>query len=400
MPQSEPRNLIVISLDTLRADVAYSGELKALECIRARGASFRNTVASAPITPVSHASVFTALQPYEHGLRHLLRNPLQSRKPTLAELLRDAGYQTAAVVACPGLNHWYQLDRGFQHYDDEVPRLSDGRDPLEVADVKIRGTALKRAPLVVERALDWLAQHRHRPFFLFVHFFDTHWPYDPPEWFAPAGINPYEGEAHYADHYLNDFITQVEDWGLPEQTVVAAFSDHGEDLAGWYPNDHAGVELGHPEEHGHGALLYDATQMVPMVVVAPGSIPPGINVDHQVRLVDLVPTLTDLLGITDPAKRAGESLRCFWQGGGIHRVAYCETYYREEQAMASGGIPTLGPWHGIRLANEYKIILDVNSGTTCVYDLAADPLERHAIAHGSGHGALLSHLSRLPKVTV
>src|SRR5215471_6635834 len=134
-----PLNLVAISLDTLRADVAYSGKLPALESLYTRGTAFLNTVSSAPITPISHASIFTALQPYEHGLRHLLREPLQTRTPTLAELMRAAGYDTGAIVACPGLHRWYGLNRGFDHYDDEVPRLADGRDPLRVNDVQIRG---------------------------------------------------------------------------------------------------------------------------------------------------------------------------------------------------------------------------------------------------------------------
>lgn len=379
---SVPKNVILISLDTMRADVAYLSGMKNLDRLRKAGATFKNTVAPAPITPISHASVFTGLQPYEHGLRHLLREQLNTPKATLAELFNQAGYETGAIISCPGLNSWYGMDRGFAHYDDAVPPLPDGRDPLNVGDVKVRGRALKRAPLVVERALEWLEPHRHNPFFLFVHFFDTHWPYEPPEWHAPADANAYEGEAHYVDHYLGQLLDQVADWGLMENTLIVVFSDHGEDLAGWYANDHAGPELGHPEENGHGCLLFDATQMVPLVFVGQG-VPVDASYDSQVRLVDILPTILELTGLQDTAERSGESLTPFFNGGGGHRPAYCETYYREEQTSLPEGIPGLGPIHALRLANRYKLIVDVDSTAITIYDLANDPDEKSPISFGS-----------------
>lgn len=379
MSTSKPKNVILISLDTLRADVAYHSGMKGLDRLRKAGATFWNTVAPAPVTPVSHASVFTSLLPNEHGLRHLLQEQLNTPKPTLAELFAQAGYDTGAVVACPGMNRWYGFDRGFAHYDDAVPPLADGRDPLTVGDVKARGTALKRAPLVVERAIEWLEPRRDDPFFLFVHFFDTHWPYEPPTWFAPPEANPYEGEAHFVDHHLSTLLDQVEAWGLMENTLIVVFSDHGEDLAGWYANDHAGAELGHPEENGHGCLLFDATQLVPLVFVGEG-IPADVAFESQVRLIDILPTIVELAGISDSAERTGESLTPFFNnGGGEHRVAYCEAYYREEQTSLPEGVPGLGPWHGLRIANRFKIILDVNSQAINVYDLESDPEEQRPI---------------------
>jgi arylsulfatase A-like enzyme len=376
-------NLLLISLDTLRADVAYAGGLPFFETLCKRGTLFRNTVSSAPITPVSHATVFTGLQPYGHGIRHLFKEQLNTPSPTLAELLSSRGYKTGAVVSCPGLNKWYGLNRGFDHYDDEIPRLSDGSDPLLAVDVKLRGTALKRAPLVVERSLDWLSTHRNDPFFVFIHFFDLHWPYEPPEWLAPEGANAYEGEAHYVDHHLGRLFKQIEEWDLIATTLVILFSDHGEDLAGWYPNDHAGPELGHPEEEGHGCLLYDTTQMVPLVLLGPEPTPVNHEVTTQVRLVDVLPTVTDLLHLDDPGSRSGETLAPLMKAEGPHRPAYCETYYREEQPVSPDGISGLGPWKAIRLANRHKIILDVDSGSLAAYDLESDPHECHPIAFGT-----------------
>lgn len=374
-------NLILISLDTLRADVAYNAGLPNLDRLRQRGTVFRNTVSSAPLTPVSHASILTGLQPFEHGVRHLFKESLQTCAPTLAELTLAAGYRTGAVVSCPGMKRWYGFDRGFDHYDDEIPLLADGSDPLLTVDVRLRGTALKRAPIVVERGLEWLDANRHEAFFLFMHFFDTHWPYEPPEWFAPEGRNAYEGEAFFVDHYLGRFFQRLDDWGLVDNSLVVVFSDHGEDLNGWYANDRGGPEGDHPEEDGHGCLLFDATQMVPLIIIGE-SFSAGLTVEEQVRLVDILPTVVEALGLSDTAARSGIPLDRLLDGRlseaekTRHSCAYMETYYREEQATSDRGVRGLTPWKGYRVDNRLKILFDVGSGASAAYNLLEDPLER------------------------
>ena len=372
-------NLLLISLDTLRADVAYGGKLKNLTSLCNKGISFKCTVSSSPLTPVSHASVFSGMQPYNHGIRHLFKETLDPSIPTLANLFSINGYQTGAIVSCAGMNSWYGLNRGFQYYDDEIPRLDDGSDPLQTVDVKLRGSALKRAPKVVQRGLEWLEKIGNSPFFLFLHFFDTHWPYEPPEWFAPPDANPYEGEAHYVDHYLGYLLNELKKLKLLDETVLVIFSDHGEDLAGWYPNDHSGKELGHPEEHGHGCLLYDVTQMVPLIFVGPGLCDESSCVDTQVRLVDIFPTLVDLFSLNDSYPCDGISLTNLFRTGGPTRIAYLETFYREEQGASEFGTPGLNPWKGLRVDNRFKIIIDAYTGALTVYDVTLDPNEQNPI---------------------
>jgi arylsulfatase len=373
------RNLLLVSLDTLRADVAYGGKLKNLTSLCTRGISFKNAVSSAPLTPVSHASVFSGMQPYNHGIRHLFKERLDPSIPTLASLFSAKGYETGAIVSCAGMNRWYGLNKGFMYYDDEIPRLADGSDPLQTIDVKQRGSALKRAPEVVRRGLEWIKKIRNSPFFLFLHFFDTHWPYEPPEWFAPSGSNPYEGEACYVDHYLGLLLSELDNQKVLDETLIVIFSDHGEDLAGWYPNDHSGEELGHPEEQGHGCLLYDATQMVPLIFVGPGIGDKSPMVDTQVRLVDLLPTLVDLYSLDDACTRDGISLTNLFQSGGENRIAYFETFYRQEQGLSEFGIPGLNPWKGLRIDNRFKIVFDVYAGSLTAYDLNNDPNEMKPI---------------------
>lgn len=370
-------NILFVSLDTVRADVAYSGKMPGVEALRRRGTTFRQAISSCPLTPVSHASVFTGLQPPNHGIRHLFREQLRTDVPTLASLLRAEGYATGAVVSCPGLNKWYSIDRGFDFYDDEIPLLPDGRDPLTVGDVKLRGMALKRAPLVVERATGWLAG-RSEPFFLFAHFFDAHWPYEPPEQVSPDVANAYEGEVAYSDHYVQLLLGRIAEMGHDlDSMIVVCFSDHGEDLAGWYPNDHAGEELGHPYEEGHGTLLFDATQHVPLIVAGPG-VPAGVEVDSQVRLVDIMPTVLDLLDL--PARVSdGESLREFFaDGSGDSRPAYSETFFPEEKRVASG-YSTIQPLGAVRQADERgprtKVVWEQGGSDVQLYDLVTDPNE-------------------------
>lgn len=374
-------DILFISLDTTRADVAYSGKLPGVESLRRLGTTFRQCISSSPLTPISHASVFTGLQPAGHGVRHLLREQLDKRVGTLAERLSAAGYATGAVLSCPGMNRWYGLDRGFDFYDDEIPRLPDGSDPLTVGDVKMRGLALKRAPLVVDRACDWLEQTGDRPFFLFAHFFDAHWPYEPPEDFGIPVDNPYEGEVAFSDHYVQQLLDRMRRMGHRiEDMIVVCFSDHGEDLAGWYPNDHAG-ELGHPYEEGHGCLLFDTTQHVPLIVSGPG-VPAGREVGEQVRLVDIAPTLLDLLGLEAAAQSDGQSLTPFFgPDGGSSRPAYSETYYPEER-RADGRYPDLQPLAAVRHSapeQRTKVIWEVQGPGVQAFDLLADPHELNGL---------------------
>ncbi|MEY9484332.1 arylsulfatase [Streptomyces calvus] len=372
-------NVLLISLDTVRADVAYSGKMPGIESLRRRGTTFRQAVSSAPLTPISHASVFTGLQPARHGIRHLLREQLAPDAVTLAEHLKRAGYATGAVVSCPGLNKWYGMDRGFDFYDDEIPLLPDGSDPLTTPDVKMRGLALKRAPLVVDRAMDWLSRQQS-PFFLFAHFFDAHWPYEPPEDFCPTAANPYEGEVAYSDHYVSRMLARIEELGHAlDDTLIVCFSDHGEDLAGWYPNDHSG-DLGHPYEEGHGCLLFDTTQHVPLIVSGPG-LPRGAEIDSQVRLVDIAPTVLELLGL-EQKDADGASLTEFLrpEPAGASRPAYSETYYPEER-RADGQYPDLLPLSAVRWDEgegaRRKVVWHIGGDTVESYDLRADPTEHH-----------------------
>lgn len=371
-----PHSVFLISLDTLRADVAYSGKFPTLNRLCSEGTWFRNVVSSSPLTPVSHASILTGLNPEKHGIRHLFRESLNPGIPTLATTFKQAGFRTGAVVSCPGLNSWYGFDAGFEHYDDEIPLLSDGTDPLHTIDVKLRGTALKRANIVVDRALSWLDSIGSQPCFEFIHFFDAHWPYEPPRSFNNSASNPYEGEVAYMDYYFGQLLDGLEARGRLEDSLIVCLSDHGEDLEGWYPNDHGGPLLGHPEESGHGCLLYDTTQLVPLVFRFQEAISAGIQVQEQVRLIDIFPTILDLFGISGFQNLDGESLGpAFCDGTISSRIAMSETFYPREQFEATGLFPNAKNIRSVRVENKFKTIWEIDGEKVMRYNLLIDPNE-------------------------
>jgi arylsulfatase A-like enzyme len=367
------KNVLLISLDTVRADVAYSGQFKAIEFLRKRGVTFLNAISSSPLTPISHATVFTGRQPYEHGIRHLFKEQIDRKVKTVTQLFKKEGYETGAIVSCPGMNKWYGHSRGFDHYDDEIPKLADGTDPLLTVDVKKRGTALKRAPLVTERAYKWLKDKKDKNYFLFIHFFDAHWPYEAPEKFG--GNNIYEEEVAYTDHYLYEFLTKIDKEGYLKDTTIIMFSDHGEDLEGMYPNDKGGKKLGHPEEFGHGCLLYDQTQKV-VLVVSDKNLPKGKDVEQQVRLLDIAPTLMELVGLKTDNRFTGVSLvPVVKRGLDLNLPAYSETYYPEEQYQSSGKYKSAKNKVSMRYANKSKVIANLNDTEVEMYDLENDKNE-------------------------
>lgn len=376
------KNLILVSLDTVRADVAYSGQFPAIEKLRRQGVTFLNTVSSAPLTPVSHATVFTGQQPQRHGIRHLFKEQLKRNTKTLAQIFKKQGYATGAIVSCPGMNKWYGLNRGFDLYDDEIPRLADGSDPLETVDVKKRGTALKRAEVVVDRALNWVDRKRPSdiPFFLFLHFFDAHWPYKAPK--KIGGDNHYEEEVAYSDYYLGMFFEEMDKRELLNNSTVVCLSDHGEDLDGLYENDKGGRKLGHPEERGHGCLLYEQTQQV-VLIMKHDRLPRHQTITDQVRLVDLAPTILELHGIKYPKSVFdGVSILPLLKGQTLNLIGYCETMYPEEQTAATGGkYAHAKNKRSLRIENRFKIIADINGDALEVYDLQSDPNELKNLLH-------------------
>jgi len=366
------KNLLLISLDCLRADVAYSGRISAVNRLIKQSTYFTNAISSAPLTPISHATLLTGLQPENHGIRHLFREKINKNCVTIQQVFKEQGYKTGAIVSCPGMHKWYGFGKGFEMYDDEIPKLADGSDPLKTVDVKLRGTALKRAEVVSERAINWLDKNKNEPFFLFLHYFDAHWPYAAPKKFG--GKNKYEEEVAYSGHYLEKVFDYLEKNNLTKDTTIICFSDHGEDLEGLYANDKGGKKLGHPEEFGHGCLLYEQTQNV-VLTIKDSKLSKNKKIDKQVRLVDVFPTILELFNFKYNKKLDGESLIQIIKTKKIIPIAYSETFYSEEVDKKNSDFKGVYPKRSVRINNKYKIIFEVGSDKIEIYDLEKDPNE-------------------------
>jgi Flp pilus assembly protein TadD len=274
------RDLLLVTLDTVRADRvgAYGygpAETPALDRLAREGVRFENAVAAAPLTLPSHATILTGRLPLRHGLRRNGAGRLPDSVETLATRLQAAGYRTGAFVGSFVLARRYGLDQGFAVYDDDLPR-----------DARSSGSVSERAGAqVVDRALAWLAGAQGRPSFAWVHLYDAHAPYEPPDPFRARHPDPYDGEIASVDAQLGRLIGAIEADGRPERWVVAVVADHGESLG-----DHG--------ELTHGLLLYEPALRVPLVIRAPGLLTPGRSVEEPLSLADLAPTLAGVLRLS------------------------------------------------------------------------------------------------------
>lgn len=292
-----PANLVLVTLDTVRADRlgAYgyaAAETPWLDRLAREGIRGEQVAAQVPLTLPSHATILSGLLPPHHGLRNNGIGTFPDGPATLGTLLAGAGYRTGAFVGAFVLDRRFGLGRGFEVYDDEITR-----DPAA-------GTALEAerpAREVMDRVLAWLGQAPEKPeggtakpFFLWVHLYDAHAPYVPPSpWRERHPGRPYDGEISAVDEQIGRLLQELERRGLADRTVVAVVADHGEGLG-----DHG--------EQTHGLLLYEPTLRVPLLLRGPG-LPAGTVIRTPLSLVDLAPTLAGLLGQSLPAP-AGRSL--------------------------------------------------------------------------------------------
>jgi arylsulfatase A-like enzyme len=283
-------NVVLLTLDTTRADRlgAYGYEkarTPALDRLAREGILYADAVSPVPMTLPAHASILTGLDPRNHGVRHNGQYRLDDSATTLAEVLAENGYETAAFVSGFVLDSRYGLSQGFEHYDDQI-------DPLP--GQPFSGLGERSAGRVTDAALAWFKSRvAERPLFLWVHYYDPHAEYRPPEEFREG--DPYDGEIAYMDSQIARLIEAIETAGEP--VLVIAAGDHGE-------------AFGEHSEYGHSRLLYETTQRVPLLLWSPGSIPGGgIVNDAVVGLVDVFPTVLDLLDIPAPDGIDGVSLR-------------------------------------------------------------------------------------------
>ncbi len=306
----ERPNVLLVTIDTMRWDRlgAYGAKdagTPVLDGIAARGVRFETAIAQAPLTAPSHASILTGVIPPRHGVRDNGGFALPDRLPTIAERYRQAGYQTAAFISGFPLDRRFGFGRGFDHYDDRLPRGGDRR----------RGDYVeRRADATTDRALQWLGTggRGSQPWFMWIHYFDPHTPYEPPDDSGRFRGRPYDGEIAYVDVQLGRLIGELDRAGTRNRTLVLVTADHGE-------------ALGEHGEDTHGVFLYDATLRVPWIMEGPG-ISKGVVSGVLARGVDAMPTLLDLAGISVPDGIDGRSLAPAGRGRAMgEESAYAES---------------------------------------------------------------------------
>jgi arylsulfatase A-like enzyme len=406
------RNLLLIVLDTTRADHlgAYGygrATTPTLDALAGTGARFEAAYAQSSLTPVSAASFLTGSWPHRTGVRSLFMvagEALSSEVPSLPEALRASGRRTAAFVSARPMGRHYGLDRGFERFDDDLTETAR-RYGIE----RFANAPQRPAEETTERALAWLHAHGRERFALMLHWFDAHdLSFLPPREFlaerlsfpvpaklgrtASPGSWPalferahrvelYDAEIAYMDRELARVLAALDELGVGADTLVCVIGDHGEAFG----------------EHGfwtHG-ILYEEQLRVPLILAGPG-VPPGVEVPETVRLVDLAPTLVDLLALPGGAAFDGSSLLPqlappAGPPGGPPREVYAEVHHAAEDRL---GRDT--EMYSLRVG-RWKYIHRPTSGAHELYDLERDPGERDNV-YAPGHAVGSALQARLAGV--
>jgi arylsulfatase A-like enzyme/Flp pilus assembly protein TadD len=356
-PRSLPRDpglsVLLISIDTLRADaVGVYGNKNVvtpwIDRLAKDGVRFANAYAHNVVTLPSHANILSGQYPLTHSVRDNTGFRFPKDQETLASLLKARGFATAAFVSAFVLDARFGLDRGFDVYDDHTAGL-ERQTPFIVPD--------RKGVTTVARAVQWIEAHRDTQSFVFVHIYDPHFPYEPPEPFASRHRDaPYYGEVEAADIALEPLLKPILDGPLGKKTLVILTSDHGESL----------------DEHGestHGTFAYEATLRVPLILRLPGV--SGRTVAAPVRHIDVVPTVLDALGMDIAKDLPGESLWSLALGG-RPKEGFSSYFEALSASLNQGWAPLRGIFDG-----SYKYI---DLPLPELYNVPSDPFEKTNLA--------------------
>jgi arylsulfatase A-like enzyme/Flp pilus assembly protein TadD len=375
-------NLVLIVIDTLRADhLSCYGYDKIrtpnIDALADEGVLFLNATAHVPITLPSLSTIMSSTLPPTNGVHYNEGFYLDNSATTLAEILSGEGYRTLAVVAAVVLDSITGISQGFQRYDDDFSPLFTGYQPFIRAIESQFNQTQRRADEVTDRALALAGEmDNEEPFFLFVHYFDPHFPKDPPPPYSsivdptlPIGdhdrqIQLYDGEIAYTDAHIGRLIEGLRTRGLLENTLIALTGDHGEGL-----DEH--------DERTHSYFTYNQTLHIPLVMSMPGKIPSGMIYSGLASHVDIAPTVLDILGIDYEEADGfhGISLYPFENGEGSHL-----TYFECAAPFVMYG------WSGLRgvRSARWKYI---EAPREELYDLARDPREEANLIDQAPHVA-------------
>ena len=353
-------NVLLITIDTVRADHigcygAKGVQTPTIDSLARDGIPFEHAISQVPLTWPSHAVILTGTYPFQNGVQDFTGQPLAPQFRSLAQAFKQHGYSTGAVVSAFVLDRSWGLARGFDFYDDAFSPEEFQKRDLGLVD--------RKAEESVTHVINWLKQPTHRPFFFWLHLYDPHSPYDPPEpYHTQYRDHLYDGEIAYADHELGRLISWLKSNRLYERTIIVLLSDHGESLG-----DHG--------EKEHGFFVYNSTVHIPLIVKPPAGsgYRPGGRIARPVETVAVAPTLLASARIKDAVEKQFNSRGLLDAAAEKEGAAYSETFY----PLNSFG---WSPLHALETSRYHY----VDAPQPELYDLAADPEEKNNLLTSQG----------------
>lgn len=379
-------NILLISIDSLRPDhlgcYGYDRDTSpVMDKLAHTGVLFKNTVSTTSWTLPAHISLFTSMDIMVHGVKGDGLS-LYEEIGSLARELKEAGYRTGAFCSSPYMNPAFGLDRGFDSYhniDLEMPGFEDTILPPEKQRDAVHDDIT--SPRITELACEWLKKNKDKPFFLFLHFWDVHYDYIPPDpydrKFDPEYdgdidgrgfihnplVNPqmserdlnhiialYDGEIAWVDHHLGMIMEKLKESGLLERTLIVVTADHGDEFF-----EHGGK--------GHRNTLYDEVVKIPLIINGPGVTEKGMTVGEQAGIIDISPTILKLVGLKIPS---------WMQGRSLLPVPGNAPEQEEREVLLE-----LGPELKAIRTNPYKLIFNLKHLQTIIFDLTSGPDETY-----------------------
>ena len=354
-----PRHLILVTIDTLRADRlgiygARDVETPNMDRIGREGAMAIRAMAHVPLTRPSHTSLLTGMLPTRHGIRDNISPASVPEVPTLATAAKSAGFRTAAFISSIVLAGGGGLDRGFDLYSDELVQSESSENVPFLNELQRPGDQ------TVAEAVRWLESNKESRLFAWIHLYDPHDPYEPPEPYRTRYADrPYDGEVAWSDELVGRLDEALERLGLREDTLLVVTSDHGEGL-------------GEHRETLHGFFIYESTLAVPLLIRGPGVVP-ATRIENLVQLIDLFPTLVEMLALEPPGNEEAS-------GTSLASALRREPYRNDAVAYSESLVPLLHfGWSDLRSIRRGKWKY-IQAPRPELYDLEADPLEIRNLA--------------------
>ncbi|MCX7973571.1 MAG: sulfatase-like hydrolase/transferase [Candidatus Aminicenantes bacterium] len=351
---SKELNIILFTIDTLRADHLECYGYKQIKTpninrLAEEGIKFENFVAQAPLTLPSHCSILTGTYPLYHGVRDNGAFYLDQKNVTLAEVLKEKAYRTGAFIGAFVLDSRWGLDQGFDYYFDNFDLTKYKRISLDAVQ--------RRGDEVLKETRRWIEENSKNKFFAWIHLYDPHTPYDPPEPFKSQyqgkKFGLYDGEIAYVDYLIGEFLQFLKSYNLLEKTLIILTADHGE-------------SLGEHKESAHGFFIYEAVIRIPLIIRLPQNQKlKNVTILSQAQSIDLMPTILELVGTSIPSQVQGKSLLPLIISKPLRQEpAYSETFYPRYHYG----------WSELRSLRQDNLKLIVAPRPE-LYDLSLDPTE-------------------------